>query len=291
MPYKRAKVNSKYVPKSVKLMDQVHEVLRYHHYAIRTEEAYVNWILKFIKFNGTRHPKEMGKKEIERFLSHLAINRKVAVSTQNQAFNAILFLYKDVLLMPIGDKIESVRSKKPKKLPTVLGKKEVSRLINAMEGTHQLMAKLLYGSGLRLMEVIRLRVQALDFANKQLIVIDGKGNKDRSTLLPDPVHEPLKAHLKRVKILHEKDLQDGYGSVYLPEALARKYKGASKAWVWQYVFPSKKLSKDPRSDVTRRHHVDESSMQRAVYAARNIAEINKRVSCHTLRHSFAPLEI
>lgn len=230
MPYKRANTNAKekYVPTSEKLMNQVREVLRYHHYAIRTEQSYVQWILKFIKFNGTRHPKEMGKPEIEGFLSHLAINRKVAVSTQNQAFNAILFLYRDVLLMPVADRIEAVRSRKPKRLPTVLGKEEVGRLINSMEGT---MAKLLYGSGLRLMEVIRLRVQDLDCANKQLMVRDGKGNKDRATLLPDPVHLPLKNHLERVKALHDKDLQDGYGSVYLPEALARKYPGASRSWI------------------------------------------------------------
>jgi len=268
-------------------MDQVREVLRYHHYAIRTEQSYVQWILKFIKFNGTRHPKEMGKAEIEGFLSHLAMNRKVAVSTQNQAFNAILFLYRDVLLMPVADRIEAIRSRKPKRLPTVLGKEEVGRLLNSMEGTHQLMAKLLYGSGLRLMEVIRLRVQDLDFVNKQLMVRDGKGNKDRATLLPDPVQALLKNHLERVKALHDKDLQDGYGSVYLPEALARKYPGASRSWIWQYVFPSKNLSKDPRSGEIRRHHVDESTLQRAVYTARELAKIDKRVSCHTLRHSFA----
>lgn len=268
-------------------MDQVREVLRYHHYAIRTEEAYVNWILKFIFFNETRHPKEMGKNEIERFLSHLSMNRNVAASTQNQAMNAILFLYKSVLHMPINDKIEAVRAKKPKRLPTVLSRDEMNRLMKLVNGTHQLMAKLLYGSGLRLMEVVRLRVQDLDFDNKQLIVRDGKGNKDRATLLPEPIHASLKTHLKRVKNLHQEDLKNGYGRVYLPNALERKYGGASKAWNWQYVFPSKNLSVDPRGGAIRRHHSDESTLQKAIKKAVNSADISKRATPHTLRHSFA----
>ena len=272
-------------------MDQVREVLRYHHYAYKTEITYTNWILKFIKFNGTRHPKEMGKHEIERFLSHLAMNRNVAKNTQNQAMNAIFFLYKYVLNMPVNDKIEAVRTRKPKRLPTVLSRNEVARLISIIKGTHQIMAKLLYGSGLRLMETVRLRVQDLDFDNKQLMVRDGKGNKDRATLLPDPIHSPLKIHLERVKALHQKDLQNGYGSVYLPEALGRKYTGAAKAWNWQYVFPSKNLSVDPRGGVVRRHHSNENTLQKAVRLAANHAGITKRVTPHTLRHSFAPLEI
>ena len=202
MPYKRTRVKGKYIPGSIKLMDQVREVLRYHHYAIRTEKAYVDWILKFIRFNGTSHPGKMGKPEIERFLSHLAMNRNVAVSTQNQAFNAVIFLYRDVLHMPIADRLEPIRSRKPKRLPTVLSREEVGQLIKAMEGTYQLMAKILYGCGLRLLEVVRLRVQYLDFPNRQLMVHDGKGNKDRSTLLPELIHAQLKTQLARVKDLH-----------------------------------------------------------------------------------------
>ena len=252
MPYKRAQAKEKYIHKSKKLMDQVREVLRYHHYAIRTEETYISWILRFIKFNKTRYPKEMGKHEIERFLSHLAMNRNMARNTQDQAMNAILFLYKYVLRMPVNEKIAAVKSRKPKRLPTVLSREEVSRLIKLIPGTLQTMAKLLYGSGLRILEVFRLRVHDLDFDNKQLMVRDGKGNVDRSTLFPLPIHRPIKSHLERVKTLHQEDLRNGYGHVYLPHALERKYTGAARAWNWQYVFPSKNLSIDPRSNVIRR---------------------------------------
>ncbi|MEO2054016.1 MAG: integron integrase [Nitrospira sp.] len=287
MPYKRAKVKEKYVPKPGRLMNQVRETLRYHHYALRTEKSYVSWIVKFIKFNGTRHPKEMGKYEIERFLTHLAVNRHVARSTQNQAMHAILFLYREVLQISMDDKLDPVRTTKPKRLPTVLSRDETARLIKALEGTHQLMAKLLYGSGMRLMEVLRLRVHDLDFDNKQILVRDGKGNKDRSTLLPEPLHGILKVHLERVKTLHKEDIKMGYGKVNLPDALARKIPSAAKTWGWQYVFPSKIRSKDPRSGVIRRHHIHESALQKAVSSARERADITKRVSCHTLRHSFA----
>ncbi|MFQ5729778.1 MAG: integron integrase [Waddliaceae bacterium] len=287
MSYTRTKVKEKYVPKPGKLFDQIKETLRYHHYSIRTEEAYTSWILKFIKFNGTRHPKEMGKTEIEQFLTHLAVKKNVAASTQRQAMHAILFLYREVLHAPVDDKIDPIRTKRPKRLPTVLSKGEVRRLINAMDGTLQLMAKLLYGSGLRLMEVIRSRVFDLDFDNRLLMVRDGKGNKDRSTLFPELLHDQLRTHLKRVKILHEEDLKKGCGQVYLPSALSRKYPKAAGAWEWQYVFPSKGLSKDPRSGLIRRHHAHETTLQKAVYEARQRARISKRVSCHTLRHSFA----
>jgi integron integrase len=287
MVYKRTRVAARYRPQSERLMDQVREVLRYHHYAIRTEQAYVGWILQFIRFNGKRHPTQMRKPEIERFLSHLAMNRNVAPSTQNQAMNAILFLYKHVLDLPIEDEIQAIRSRKPKRLPTVLSRSEAALLINSLEGTVQLMAKLLYGSGLRLMEVLRLRVQDLDFANQQLLIRDSKGNKDRATLLPEPLHEPLIDHLSRVKALHDKDLLDGFGEVYLPHALSRKYPRAGKSWGWQYIFPSKNISVDPRSGVLRRHHVNESTLQKAVRAASNRANIAKRISCHSLRHSFA----
>ncbi len=287
MAHKRAKVNGEFIPKSPKILDQLREVLRYHHYAYRTEQAYVSWVYKFIKFSGTRHPKEMGKAEIEKFLSHLAMEKKVAAATQSQAMNAILFLYKEVLDMPVNDKLAPVKTRKPKKLPTVLTRGEVKRLFTTMDGIHLQMAKILYGGGLRLLEAIRLRVQDLDFGNKQIIVRDGKGNKDRSTLFPENLHPFLKAQLQKVKIMHEEDLKNGHGGVYLPEALSRKYRGASKAWVWQYVFPSKKLSLDPRGGETRRHHVNESGLQRAIYAASKNVGISKRVSPHTLRHSFA----
>lgn len=229
MPYKRAKIKEKYKPQASRLLDQLREVLRYHHYSIRTEEAYVKWVVRYIRFNNTRHPREMGKPEIERFLSHLAINRNVAAATQNQALNAILFLYREVLDISLDEKIEAARSRKPKRLPTVLSRDEVARLLGALEGTNQLMAKLLYGGGLRLLEVVRLRVLDLDFANRQLAIRDGKGNKDRSTLLPEVIHAPLQTHLEKVKALHTKDLSNGYGSVYLLEALARKYQGAARA--------------------------------------------------------------
>ncbi|MFQ5598271.1 MAG: integron integrase [Nitrospiria bacterium] len=287
MPYRETKVKEKYVPKSVKLMDQVRETLRYHHYSLRTEKTYVKWIVKFIKFNGTRHPKEMGKHEIERFLSHLAVNRDVATATQSQAMHAILFLYREVLQQPMEEKVAPIRAKKAKRLPTVLSRDEVKRLLTHIDGTHQLMAKLLYGSGLRLMEVVRLRVHDLDFDQNLLIVRDGKGNKDRSTLLPEPLHTPLKKHLRRVEALHASDLKEGYGEVFLPNALGRKLPGAAKVWGWQYVFPSKSRSKDPRSGVTRRHHCNETTLQKAVANAKSQAEIVKRASCHTLRHSFA----
>ncbi len=287
MPHQRAKVKEKYRPKSAKLMDQVREVLRYHHYAIRTEEAYVKWILKFVRFHGTRHPKEMGKNEIEAFLSHLAINRHVAASTQNQAMNAILFLYREVLHLPMDDKIEAVRSRKPKRLPTVLSRAELGRLFDPMNGRNRLMAKMLYGSGMRLMEVVRLRVQDLDFDNHLIIVRDGKGNKDRSTLFPEPLQAHLKQHLKGVKAVHDDDLSRGNGRVYLPNALSRKFPHAAQHWGWQYVFPAGSLSRDPRSGEIRRHHIDETTLQKAVSAARNKAGITKRVSCHCLRHSFA----
>jgi len=281
------KVKQKYIPKSPKLMDQVRETLRYRHYSLRTEKTYLAWILKFIKFNGMRHPKEMGKHEIERFLSHLAINRNVAASTQNQAMHAILFLYREVLHQAMDEKLTPAITQKAKRLPTVLTREEVRRLMIHLNGTHQLMAKLLYGSGLRLMEVVRLRVHDLDFEGGLLIVRNGKGGKDRSTLLPELLHAPLREHLKRVKRLHQSDLKAGYGEVFLPNALGRKFPAASRTWGWQYVFPSKSRSKDPQSGVVRRHHCNETSLQKAVLNARRQAEILKRASCHTLRHSFA----
>jgi len=275
-------------PKPKKLLDRVREVLRLKHYSIRTEEAYVAWMRRYILFHNKRHPKDMGPSEIEAFLSHLAIERNVSASTQNQAFNALLFLYRNVLNISLeGETIDAVRAQKKRNIPVVLTKDEVKKIITLMTGQSQLMARLLYGSGLRLMECLRLRVHDLDFDMKEISVRDGKGGKDRITLLPEPVQAVLQEHLKRVKLLHDQDLAAGYGSVYLPHALAQKYPNAAKEWGWQYVFPADGLSKDPRSGVMRRHHIHENTLQKAVNQAVRRSEIVKRAGCHTFRHSFA----
>ena len=268
-------------------MDQVHEVLRYHHYGLKTEEAYARWIRWFIKYNGTRHPKEMGKHEVESFLTHLAVDRNVAASTQNQALNAIVFLYRDVLDLPVPDDLTPVRASKPVRLPVVLSREEVQALLAEIEGTHQLVARVMYGSGLRLMEALRLRVQDVDFANGYLTIRAGKGDKDRATLLPTSVRSDMQQHLQRVRHLFDKDLSEGNANVWLPGALAKKYPKAPQSWEWQYVFPSKSLSRDPQSGEIRRHHMDNSGLQKAIRAASKRIDINKRVTTHTLRHSFA----
>jgi len=270
-----------------RLLDQVRDQIRIKHYSIRTEQAYTSWIKRFILFHDKKHPKEMGKQEIEVFLSHLAQNLNVAASTQNQAFNALLFLYNQVLNQPLDDKINAIRAKKPRRLPTVMTNEESMAVINALSGTNQLMAKLLYGSGLRLMECLRLRVKDVDYGMNQIMVRDGKGKIDRITVLPESVKPGLKEHLKRVKTIHENDLSQGYGRVYLPYALSRKYPNADREWGWQYVFPSKSLSKDPRTGNIRRHHIHENSLQKAVKKAVQLTNINKPISSHTFRHSFA----
>ena len=271
----------------LRLLDQARQVLRYHHYSYRTEQTYCDWIIRFIKFqNCQKHPKDMGKPEIESFLSHLATHRKVAASTQRQALNALIFLYRHVLDQHVGDDIAPVKAKKRPRPPVVMTKTEVRQVLNQMKGTHLLMAKMLYGGGLRLMECLRLRVMDLDFARSQ-VYIRGKGEKDRLTTLSASIHEDLKAHLLGVQKLHEADLADGYGDVYIPEALARKYRSASKEYGWQYVFPAKKLSRDPRSGKFRRHHVLESGLQKAIKIAVDRAGITKRIGSHTFRHCFA----
>jgi len=284
-----SKVNnkSKYRPKAVKLMDQVHEVLRYHHYGKRTEEAYSRWIRWFIKFNGTRHPKDMGKAEVEAFLTHLAVDKHVATSTQNQALNGIVFLYRDVLDLPLADDLAPVRARRQPRLPVVLSRGEMQSLLAEIEGVHHLIARIMYGGGLRLMEGLRLRVQDIDFGNGYITVRAGKGDKDRTTLLPQSVRDELANHLERVKHLFERDIAEGTANVWLPGALAKKYPNAPKLWEWQYVFPSKSLSKDPESGEIRRHHLGESGLQKAIRSASQKAGINKRVTTHTLRHSFA----
>ena len=269
-----------------KLLDQVQRMMRRKHYSIRTEKSYLQWIKRFILFHNKRHPKDMAEPEIEAFLTHLAVKENVSASTQNQAFNAILFLYRNVLKQELQG-IEAMRAKKPQLVPVVMTQAETNQIIAVLNGTHQLIAKLLYGSGLRLLECLRLRVKDIDFAQNQIIVHSGKGNKDRRTLLPKSLHQPLQEHLVRVKMLHNQDLEKGFGRVYLPYALERKYPNAHQEWIWQYLFPAPQLSKDPRTGVTRRHHLTERSVQKAVRQAVKLVQLNKRVTCHTFRHSFA----
>lgn len=271
----------------VKLLDQVRQKIRLKHYSIRTEEAYVGWIRRFILFHNKKHPKDMGQKEIEAFLTYLALEGKVAASTQNQAFSALLFLYEKVLELDVFKKIDAYRAKRPERLPTVLTFEETMEIIDAMSGVFQLIVKVLYGCGLRGIECVRLRVKDVDFKMNQIIVRNGKGQKDRITMFPDEVKTALHNHLVYVKKIHEKDLREGYGSVYLPNALSRKYKNAEKEWGWQYVFQSKKLSEDPRSGKTRRHHIHIASLNQNIRNATRIANITKSISSHTFRHSFA----
>jgi len=273
--------------KPPRLLDQVRQALRLKHYALRTEEAYVGWVRRFILFHHKRHPQTLGTPEVEAFLSDLAVNQHVAASTQNQALSALLFLYAVVLKQPLAGPLNSVRAKQPQRLPTVLTREEVRRVLDALTGVHQVMAQLLYGSGLRLMECVRLRVKDLDFAQRQLVVREGKGAKDRLTMLPDRVLAPLQMQLQYVKLLHEQDLRAGYGNVYLPNALDRKYPNAERLWIWQYVFPADGLSTDPRTQVVGRHHRDESGLQKAVKRAAQLADVPKHVTCHVFRHSFA----
>ncbi len=272
----------------LKLMDQVREVLRYHHYAYSTEQTYCQWILRYIHhFGGKTHPRHLGSKDVEAFLSHLATEGKVSGATQRQALNALVFLYRDVLDMPLDGEIAPARSKRLTRPPTVLTQAEVQRLLAAIEGKNALMAKLLYGSGLRLMECIRLRVQDVDFGQNLIFIRGGKGGKDRTTILPRNLHDDLLAQIAYVKSLHHSDLVAGFGEVYIPEALARKYRNAARETGWQWVFPAKERSRDPRSGKEMRHHVLESGLQKAVKRAAQQAGIDKRVGCHTLRHSFA----
>lgn len=269
------------------LLDRMRAEIRTRHYSIRTEEAYADWARRFILFHGKRHPQEMGADEVQQFLSHLAVERNVAASTQNQAKSALLFLYREVLHVELPWLDEVIAAKSGKRLPVVLTQTEVRALLNAMSGTMGLVASLLYGTGMRLLEGLRLRVKDVEFERREIIVREGKGNKDRVTVLPENLILPLQAHLKKVKALHEKDLDAGFGEVYLPDALAVKYPKAASTWGWQFVFPSAVRLVDPRSGIERRHHLYEASVQRAVREAAKIAEINKPVTPHVLRHSFA----
>jgi integron integrase len=270
-----------------KLLDQLRAVLRRKHYSRRTEDAYVAWVLRFIRFHQLRHPRDMGPPELAAFLTHLAVVDHVAAATQNQARSALLFLYHEVLGVDLPALPDVEPAQQPQRLPTVLTRDEVRAVLAHMRGTYRLMAQLLYGSGARLMECVRLRVKDLDFAQHQIVVRDGKGEKDRVTMLPTRLVTPLQDHLRIVRRTHEEDLSRGDGAVYLPYALERKYPNANREWAWQYVFPADRLSTDPRTGIVRRHHLDESGLQKAVRAAVRAAAITKPASCHTFRHSFA----
>jgi integron integrase len=274
-------------PGKPKLLDQVRDIIRRKHYSIRTEQAYTDWIKRFIIYHGKRHPGEMAEEEVAEFLTHLARDRDVSPSTQNQALSALLFLYKEVLKHEIGwlEKVE--RAKKPPKLPVVLSRGEVKQIFAHLHGMPKLMAGLLYGSGLRLMECVRLRIKDIDFELAQITVRDAKGGKDRVTMLPLNLSEPLRRHLSRVKAQHEQDLEDGFGNVHLPFALARKLPNAAREWRWQYAFPSSRISTDPRTGRKQRHHIAEGLLQSALKRAVDAARIVKRANCHSLRHSFA----
>jgi integron integrase len=270
-----------------RLLDRVHSVARVRHLSLGTERAYSDWIRRYIIFHRKRHPEEMGVEEIRQFLSHLAVDGNVAASTQNVALCAILFLYRDVLgvELPYVEGIQ--KAKRPARVPVAFTRAEAATLLSHLSGTYKIIAGLLYGSGLRLMEALRLRVKDLDFEYVEILVRDGKGEKDRRTILPRPLIESLRQQLDKVKALHAQDLRDGFGEVYLPYALGRKYPSAAREWAWQYVFPSSKLSIDPRSGATRRHHASADSVQREVKRAIRLARITKHGGCHTLRHSFA----
>jgi integron integrase len=270
-----------------RLLDQVRNRIRFKHYSIRTEQAYTDWIKRFILFHSKRHPAALGAANVEAFLTHLAVERDVAAATQNQARSALLFLYKDVLgaELPWLGGVEPART--PARLPVVLTRNEVARVLHELTGIHALIGGLLYGAGLRIMECVRLRVKDVDFTRLEIVVRDGKGAKDRVTILPRGLVAPLRLHLRDVERVHERDLRQGMGAVYLPHALQRKYPDAPRTWGWQYVFPAPALSIDPRSGIERRHHLSDQSFQRAMRQAVRDAGIVKPATPHTLRHSFA----
>jgi integron integrase len=270
-----------------RLLEQVRERLRVKHYSLRTEQAYLGWIRRFILANGKRHPRDMGGVEVERFLTDLATRRNVAAGTQNQALAALLFLYREVLAMDLPWVEDVVRAKRTRRVPVVLTREEVRRLLAQLEGRDWLMAGLLYGAGLRLMECLRLRVKDVDFDRREITVRHGKGGKDRHVPLPRALADVLRDQMAAARLLHAADLDAGYGEVYLPYALARKYPNAAREWGWQYVFPARHRALDPRAGVMRRHHLDEKVLQRAVRNAVRRAGIVKPATCHTLRHSFA----
>jgi len=270
-----------------RFLDRVRTELRARHYSRRTEDAYVGWIRRYILFHGKRHPQEMAEPEVNTFLTHLAVSERVSASTQNQALAALLFLYRTVLGLKMGDLSGVVRARRPQRLPVVLTRDEVRAVLRCLRDDRWLMASLLYGAGLRLAECVALRVQDLDFERKEIVVRDGKGAKDRVTMLPTSVVEPMREHLERVRALHAADLQAGWGRVALPEALARKYPAAPAEWRWQWVFPQEKRWRNQRTGEQGRHHQDESILQKAVRRAVLESGLVKRATCHSFRHSFA----
>ncbi len=274
-------------PPPPKLLDQLRASLRLRHYSLRTEQQYLQWVRRFILFHGKRHPKTMGATEVEAFLTHLAVEGEVAASTQNQALSALLFLYREVLQQDLPWMSQVVRAKRPARLPVVLTEREVLAILERMSDVHGLMARLLYGSGMRIMECVRLRVKDVDFERLEILVRDGKGAKDRVTMLPQAVAPALLTHLQWRRRLYEDDLAANQAEVYLPDALARKYPNAASEWCWQYVFVSAAHTLDPRSGAKRRHHLDEKLLQRAMKRALQASEISKPATPHTLRHSFA----
>lgn len=270
-----------------KLFDQIRSVLRRRHYSYKTEKSYIYWVRQFVAFHGMKSPREMGAAEVEAFLTHLAVHQQVAPSTQNQAFSALLFLYREVYQRDTNWNLDAEQAMPKRYLPTVLTQAEVQAILQNISGVYQLVVKVLYGSGLRLSEGLRLRIKDLDFAQHQIVVRDSKGRESRVTMLPDSLVEPLQQHLQWGKRMHRQDLEQGYGLVCLPYALQRKYPNAEREWVWQYVFPASSRALNREEGVVRRHHLHESGVQKAVKQGVRIAGIQKRVSCHTFRHSFA----
>lgn len=283
-------------PQPKKLLNLYREAIRLKQYSPRTEKTYIHWVIQYIRYHNPglshgevkRHPREMAAPEINQFITHLVVERKASASTQNQALSAILFLYRNVLKIDLDETaIAFLRPQKGKRVPTVLSKDEARAIIARLTGPYKLMVQIMYGSGLRLMECLRLRVKDLDFENHRIIVYDGKGGDDRVTMLPDSLTLPLRRHLEQVKNLHQSDLAAGFGSVYIPPGLDKKYPAAHKQWLWQYLFPASSISKDPETGIMRRHHIHETALQKAIRAAAQAAKIDKRVTPHAFRHSFA----
>lgn len=273
--------------KEPRLLDQVRAAIRVRGYSRRTETAYVGWIRRFVRFHGLRHPRELGEADVSRFLTYLAVERKVSASTQNQALSALLFLYRNVLKQELKWLDDVVRARRPARLPVVLSRTEVNAILVHLEGTPLLMASLLYGAGLRVLECARLRVKDVDLDRREIVVRDGKGRKDRVTLLPESLGSPLQEHIERVRRQHQRDLGRGLGSVELPTAIERKYPRAAWEWGWQWTFPATRWYRDPVTGRRRRHHLHESVLQRAVKSAVRAADLTKPATCHTFRHSFA----